>query len=187
MPEFFVLSTVQSLAMEVSAPWSLPARDQEAKSLGREKTETAKIRGCFCTMACEHKSHSASKNWFSVKTFWPYYLCSTDDLTEIIYLVIYMASIRAISEHSQTRWVFPHHTPEKEHMLLTLHHRQGMEILKRQNVFSRETKIWSAETLYHARGLSWVKAPHSKTGHQTLAIGRPLTILVIISWTMASK
>lgn len=148
------LSTVQTLAVVGCAPWSSPARDQRAKTVGREKTETVKIGGHFCTMACEHKSHSASKKWITVKRFWPCYsLYSTDKLNEISYLVIYMASIRAMSEHSQTRWIFPHCAPKKEHMLLTLHHRQGVEILKRQNVFSRETSIWSDKILYNARGL----------------------------------
>lgn len=187
MPEVFALSTVQTLALVVSASWSSPARDQRAKSIGREKTETAKIGGHFCTMACEHKSHPANKKWITVKRFWPcYLLCSTDNLSEIIYLVIYMASIRAMSEHSQTRWVFPHCAPEKEHMLLTLHHRQGIEIPKRQNAFSRETSIWSDKILYNTRGLLQVKVLHSGTGHQALAIGRLLTTLVILFWTMAS-
>lgn len=121
----------------VSAPWSCPARDEGAERVGREETETAKIRGRFCTTAREHKSHSVSKKWFTVKRFWPcYLLCLTDNLTEIIYLAIYMASIRAMSEHSRTRWVFPHCTPEKEHMLLTLHHGQGIEMLKRKFIYT---------------------------------------------------
>lgn len=182
VPELLVLSSVQPLDAAVPTPWNFQARDQGAEHVGREKTETAKLRRCLCTMACEHRSHSASKKWLTVNRLWPcYLLCSTADLTEIIYPVIYMASITATSEHSQTRWVYPHRAPEKEHMLLALHHTQGAEAPKRQNGFSRETKIWCAKTLYHTRGLLGPRC-HA----QGQAIGRPVTTLVNRTWTMVS-
>lgn len=69
VPELFALHSAETLAVVVSAPWSSPARDQRAKSVGSEKTEIAEIGGHFCTMACEHKYHSASKKLITVKRF----------------------------------------------------------------------------------------------------------------------
>lgn len=178
-----MLSSVQPSDTAVSAPWNFQARDQGAERVGREKTETAKIRGRFCTMVCEHKSHSASKKWFTANRLWPHYLLySTADLAEIIYLVIYTASIRAMSEHSWTRWVYPHRAPEKECMLLALLHRQGTETLKRQKGFPGETAVWSARTLHRATGL-----PGLRCHAQGQAMGRPITTLLKLIWGMGSN
>lgn len=132
-------------------------------------------------MVCEHRSYSASKKWFTANRLWPrYLLCSTADLAEIIYLVIYMASIRVMSEHSWTRWVYLYRAPE-ECMLLALLHRQGTEEFKRQKGFPGETDVICQNPAPH-QGLLGLRC-HA----QGEAMGRPITTPLKLIWAMGSK